>query len=60
MQFLISQMWHQCDARLLDSFITTSLERRNKDNIRIGSHDNLCIEIALRTYLENLAVFHTL
>ena len=59
-EFLVSQMGHQCDTRFLDGLIAASFERRDKNNVRAGSQHHLRIEIALRTNLHDASILHAL
>ena len=58
-RFLIAQMRYQGDARFLNGIISSTFERRDKDNLRIGSQNQFRIEIALHANLHDVAFPHT-
>ena len=59
-EFLVTEMWNQRDTCLLDGLIAAAFEWRDKDNIWIGSYDNLWVEVSLHANLHDATVFHTL
>ena len=59
-QFLIPQVGHQGDARILEGVITATLEGRDKDEVGIDRQDHFVVKVALNTYLVCFPLFQLL
>ena len=59
-ELLISQVWNQRDASLLYGIVAAALKRRNEDNVRMSSHNQFGVEVALLANLHDVAVAHAL
>ena len=56
--FLVTQVRHQRDTDILDSIIPPPLERRDKHQVGIETHDHLVIEIPLDPDLAGFPLVH--
>ena len=59
-EFLIAEMGHEGDTRLLDGFIAATLRGRDEDDLRIGGEHHLCVEVALHTDFHDAPVLGAL
>ena len=59
MEFLVAEVRDEGDARLLDGIVTTSLEGRDEDDLRLCCQDEFRVEVAFHAYLDDASVVHS-